>query len=307
MSNVTSQDKLKFFIVLIIAGTGWYVIPPQITYVGTEYAIAYRMLLAGSAITLFALLKKVPFPKFSKQSLGILIISGIFLYSLNYLFIYQGLKNLPSGIASLVISAVIIPNALLGRLILNTPLKMQTLVGASISLAGLVILFPGDVFDFDLSLGTTVGFLALCFSLLISSFGTVMTSKLIKEGINLYWATALAMLLGGILSFGFAYYQHQEILWSNHMTFISLLLYIGLFVTSIVFIFYMQLVNKFGAANASYIWILSPVIALNMSSFLEGMDWTAERIIATVIILVGGLIALKTPRKKQKKSFEHPI
>lgn len=300
MTDVTLQDKLKFFLVVIVAGTGWYVIPPQITYVGTEYAIAYRMLLAGLAISLFALCKRIPFPKLSKKTFVILLISGVFLYSLNYLFIYQGLKYLPSGIGSLVISAVIIPNAILGRWILKTPLKPQTLVGASISLAGLAVLFPGDLFDFDLSVGATLGFVALCFSLLLSSFGTVMTSKLIKEGTNLYWATALAMLLGGILSFVFGLYQHQEILWSNEMAFISLLFYIAFFVTSIVFLFYMQIVNKFGAASASYVWIIAPVIALNISSTFEGMQWTLERILATVIILMGGVVALKKPEKRNK-------
>lgn len=306
MIDVTLQDKLKFLLVIVVAGTGWHVIPTQITYVGTEYAIAYRMLLAGTAIALFSLYKKIPFPKFSKKTLAILLVSGVFLYSLNYLFIYQGLKYLPSGIGSLVISAVIVPNALLGFWILKTPLKIQTFAGACLSLAGLAVLFPGDVFDFDLSIGATLGFVALCFSLLLSSFGTVMTSKLIKEGTNLYWATALAMMLGGALSFAFGVYQHQEILWSNDMAFISLLLYVGLFVTSIVFIFYMQIVNKFGAANASYAWIISPVIALNMSSFFEGMQWTLERIVATVIILMGGVVALKHPEKKNKICSKSP-
>tara|TARA_R110002095_G_scaffold87238_6_gene76011 strand:+ start:1110 stop:2033 length:924 start_codon:yes stop_codon:yes gene_type:complete len=307
MTRVTLQDKLKFILITVVAGTGWYVIPSQITHVGTEYAIAYRMLLAGLAIVFFALSKKISFPRFSRQSLGLLLISGIFLYSLNYLFIYQGLKHLPSGIGSLVISAVIIPNAILGRWILKTPLKPQTLVGACLSLAGLAVLFPGDIFDFDLSIGATLGFLALCFSLFLSSFGTVMTSKLIKEGVNLYWATALAMLLGGTLSFGFGLYQHQEILWSNDMTFISLLLYIGLLVTSVVFVFYMQLVNKFGAASASYIWIIAPVIALNISSIFEGMQWTLERIVATVIILMGGCVALKKTKRKIKIPSKSPV
>jgi len=202
---------------------------------------------------------------------------------------------------------VIVPNAILGFWILKTPLKRQTLVGACLSLAGFTVLFPGDIFEFDLNIGATLGFVALCFSLLLSSFGTVMTSKLIKEGTNLYWATALAMMLGGALSFAFGLYQHQEILWSNDIKFISLLLYIGLFVTSIVFVFYMQIVNKFGAASASYVWIIGPVIALNMSSMFEGMQWTLERIVATVIILMGGAIALKKPEKKIKIPSKSPV
>ncbi|HBN22822.1 MAG TPA: hypothetical protein DD412_06255 [Holosporales bacterium] len=96
MTDVTLQDKLKFLLVVIVAGTGWYVIPPQITYVGTEYAIAYRMLLAGAAIALFAFCKKIPFPKFSKKTFSILLLSGIFLYSLNYLFIYLSRLEIPS-------------------------------------------------------------------------------------------------------------------------------------------------------------------------------------------------------------------
>ena len=55
MINMTLSDKIKFFLVVLTAGTGWFVIPPQISYVGTEFAIAYRMLLAGTAIVLFAL------------------------------------------------------------------------------------------------------------------------------------------------------------------------------------------------------------------------------------------------------------
>ena len=199
--------------------------------------------------------------------------------------------SLPSGICSLIVSAIIIPNAIFGRLILKNPIKLQTIMGAVISLVGLTILFPGDIFDFDISQVKTIGFIAIVASLFFSAFGTVMSSKFMKEGLNLYWATGISMIVGGLINIAYGLYTHQEFLWSNAPTF--LFLYISLFVTAIVFIFYMQLVNKFGAGNASYVWIISPMIALNISALFEDMDWTQERILGTVIILGGSFISLK--------------
>ncbi len=300
MVEMTTQDKLKFVLIILAAGTGWFVTPPQIDYVGIEFAGAYRMLLGGGAIALFAFYKKIPFPTLSFKNVMCFVISGMFLYSVNYLMIYKALTVLPSGICSLIMSAIIIPNALFGRLILKNPIKPQTIVGACISLVGLAILFPGNIFQLDLSTAKSIGFVVLIVGLLFSSFGTVMSSKFMKGGLNLYWTSALAMIMGGLINLCYGFYLHQEFFWSNSPIYLSLWIYISLFVTSVVFICYMQLVNKFGAANASYVWIISPMIALNISSFFEGMDWTPERVLGTLVILCGSLIALK--RKKLAKT-----
>lgn len=298
MINLTLSDKLKFALIILVAGTGWSIIPQTISYVGTEYAIAYRMILAGLFVAFFALHKKIPFPKRSLKNVVALLIAGSFLYSLNYLFIYKALTLLPSGICALIISAVIIPNAFLSRFILKTPLTPQMILGAGLSFGGLVVLFPGDVFNFDFSHGATVGFFALFISLFLSSFGTVYSSKIMKGGLDIYWTSSLSMLIGGFVALAYGFYQHQEFFWNSSATFLGLIVYVSFVVTAVVFLFYMQIVNKFGAGNASYVWVIAPVIALNISSSFEGMEWNARRIAATLVILVGGFILLKKPSRK---------
>ncbi len=302
MTNVLFLDKIKILTIVLIGGTGFLAVSFHMNYVEKEFAIAYRMLLGGVFIIAFTLFKRRPFPKITLSNVMKILISGLFLYAINYLFVYQAILGLPSGICTLITAAIIIPNAILGHLILGTKLKIRTILGAGISFIGLVILLPGDLFDFDVSQTATFSIIIMFSSLFISSFGTVITSKFMRDGLDFYWLTGLSVLTGGVFNFIVGYLIHDSISWSMEPGHFLVWGYMAFFATAVTFILYMQIVNKFGAGNASYIWIIAPAIALNLSVVFEGMEWTPDRIIGSIIILLGSLTSLK--KKPSKKTFD---
>ncbi len=293
MVTISSSDKIKFLLTVLICGTGMYTISHHIAYVGKEFAIANRILLGGLIVCGYAYVKNRPFPALTPKACLSFLISGTCLYSLNYLLIYEAVLGIPSGICSLIVAAIIVPNSLFGILILRTKVKPKVLIGASVSLIGLAILYPGNIFDFDISKVKTISFLCMLASLFVSAFGTVMTSKFMKnDGMDFYWMTGMAMVVGGTISMANGFWVHGAFPWSWDPMHFVYWLYMAIPCTAIVFVLYLQIVNKFGAGNASYIWILSPTIAMTISYFFEDMELTSERMVGAAVILLGSLIAV---------------
>ena len=292
---------IKFVLCVLLAGTAWCFMPSQISHVGAEFAVGYRILIGGIALGIFAFIKKDAFPRLTRSTISLILINGIFLYGINYILLYSAIKYIPTGLVSLVVSAMIVPNTILGVLILKNKISMRGVVGGSICLLGLATVFYKDLFAFDLSNTALKGFLLSFSSIFFSAFGTVMGGKLIKKVGSIYWLTSMGMIVGALVDIAFGYYQYQEFKWSMDVQFIFSLLYLSIVITSFVMVIYMEIVYKFGAEKASYIWILVPIIALNMSTLFEGMIWSYEKALGSVIVISGSLIALKRQKNKINK------
>src|SRR3546814_19600371 len=67
---------------------------------------------------------------------------GIAQFALNFNFVYRAEQHITSGLVAVLFALLIVPNTLLGRAFLKTPLGGRFLAGAGIALsrAGLLIL-----------------------------------------------------------------------------------------------------------------------------------------------------------------------
>jgi drug/metabolite transporter (DMT)-like permease len=55
---------------------------------------------------------------------------------------------------------------------------------------------------------------------------------------------------------------------------------------------YLKLIGKIGADRAAYATMLFPVVALAISTFYEGYQWSAYNIVGMVLVLVGNGLVL---------------
>jgi drug/metabolite transporter (DMT)-like permease len=58
---------------------------------------------------------------------------------------------------------------------------------------------------------------------------------------------------------------------------------------------YFALIGRIGAARASYVGVMSPVLALLMSAAFEGYDWRLATGLGVGLAVVGNVIALWQP------------
>ena len=76
-------------------------------------------------------------------------------------------------------------------------------------------------------------------------------------------------------------------------SYLGSLLYLALFASVIGFGSYLTLVQRIGADRAAYASVLFPIVALAVSTVLEGYRWTLPAVIGVALVLVGNLLVLR--------------
>jgi drug/metabolite transporter (DMT)-like permease len=79
-------------------------------------------------------------------------------------------------------------------------------------------------------------------------------------------------------------------------------LYLSIVGTVIAFIAYLSLVEKIGADKAAYTSVVTPVIAMLISSKWEGYTWSKLSVAGTILCLIGNYIVLSKPQRRSVNS-----
>src|SRR4029079_3119198 len=72
------------------------------------------------------------------------VAGGLVQFSGNYNFVYQAELHLTSGIVAVMIGLMIVPNAVLGRMLLDQPITARFLFGSTIALGGIALLLVNE-------------------------------------------------------------------------------------------------------------------------------------------------------------------
>jgi drug/metabolite transporter (DMT)-like permease len=64
----------------------------------------------------------------------------------------------------------------------------------------------------------------------------------------------------------------------------------------VAFACYLTLLGRVGADRAAYVTVMLPVVALAVSTVLEGYRWTIPAWLGLAAVLAGNLLVLRPPR-----------
>jgi drug/metabolite transporter (DMT)-like permease len=78
--------------------------------------------------------------------------------------------------------------------------------------------------------------------------------------------------------------------------YIGSLLYLVIPGSVIGFTAYLTLVGRMGPERAAYCTVLFPVVALNVSAFVEGYQWTAPALVGLVLVMLGNVLVFRKPK-----------
>ncbi len=87
-------------------------------------------------------------------------------------------------------------------------------------------------------------------------------------------------------------FSGKSVSFDMNFSYISSLLYLTVFGSVIAFSTYLSLLGRIGPDKAGYFALVIPVIALFISTFLEGYQWTFYGISGLFLILGGIFMAL---------------
>ena len=90
-----------------------------------------------------------------------------------------------------------------------------------------------------------------------------------------------------------------ELLFDFSTSYIFSFLYLVIFGSVIAFYLYLNLLERIGSARAGYIGVVMPIVALSISTFFEGLQWTENLIYGLPILIVGCVLILDQKSKSE--------
>jgi drug/metabolite transporter (DMT)-like permease len=285
------NNFILFTITLFCWSPTWYLIKFQLGYVDPLVSVFYRFLIASLIIFIFLLLKKRNL-KFTINHHFWFLFFGICLYSINYVFFYLSNTYLISAFPAIVFSTVVIMNIIGEKLYFKKKPSLKTLIGATIGMIGIIIIFNDEIFNFNLEKGTHIGLFLALIGTFCASTGNMVHQRNLNNNFPPIQTIAYAMLYGSVVTFLVTQFRGTELLFENSISYISSLLYLSIFGSIFAFISYLKLLEKVGPGRAGYVGVVMPVLALIISTIFENLEWQINLIIGLPILLIGAILVI---------------
>lgn len=282
---------ILYGLVVLIWGTTWAAIPLQLGTVAEELSVGYRFAIASMVLFAYARVSNRQMT-ISWKKYPMVILMGSMLFSVNYLFVYYGAGYIASGLIAVLFSSIVMFNALFERLFFGKPFERRLMVAAVIGIAGIALVFWPEVSEFGFDDKTTIGIAWVVLAVIIAAIANMAAIVNIRHGMSVIVVNAHAMGWGALTSFLIALFLGRPVNFLLTPEYLWSLLYLAIFGSSVAFGCYLALLQKIGAARASYSSVLFPIVALLMSTYFEGYQWTTIAVIGVSLTLAGNWLAL---------------
>lgn len=288
---ILSSNAVLFTICTLVWGSTWIAITFQIHEMHVMLSVALRFALAAFLIGLWCMFAKVSL-KLPLKEHKLIALAGIFIYCLDYSFLYAAQHHMISALLAVLSSSVIYFNVILRRILMGKPMRMEVVVGATVGLIGIVMIFLPEFEAFSLQQGIVVGLLFATGSFFSAALGNVVSEKVLSGNVKVLQMNFWAMTYGVIVTLTVALVTGAKFSLPTEPSYYLSLLYLAVFGSVIAFGAYMRLLIQIGADKSAYVVLVYPVVALIISTFFEGFIWTPIAVFGVVVVLIGNAIAM---------------
>jgi len=281
---------------VLIWGTTWIAIKNQIGIVPIEASIAYRFALAGTVLLLVLLMTRRLHP-IALRHHPLIALQAACLYSCNFICLYMAMFHVPSGVVSVVSSAVAIFNIMNAFILGGRRPERRVLTGAVMGVAGIVCLswdsVTGATFAYETIKGVAVALLGAWFF----SIGNLVSARNQEHGLPIASVNAWAMLYGAAIVSLFAVARGVPFTFDPSPVYVASLIHLAMFGSIIAFIAYLTVVGRLGPEKAGYMTVLCPAVAVLISMLFENYRLTPLAGVGLAAVLVGNvLVLMKGPK-----------
>lgn len=289
---------LPFALVALIWGSTWLVIKDQIATVPPQWTIVWRFLLASGAMCLLARVRgeSLRLPP-GGQRLAALI--GLFQFCGNYQFVYEAEHYLTSGLVAVFYALLLVPNAALSRLFLGTPVTHRFVIGTLVAVAGIALLLLHEARLAPAHGMVAWGIVLSVFGLLAASAANVLQAGPVARRTGAVPLMAWSMIWGVGFDVVVAYVMAGPPTVDFRLSYWAGVGYLAIFGSVMTFPLYFDLIRKLGAGKAAYNGVVTPVIAMLLSTLFEGYRWSLLAVAGSVLAMAGLIVALSA-RKPAK-------
>ena len=284
-----------FMLCALIWGSTWHAINFQIDHGNPSYAVAIRFLLAGVLLAIFVWLRGLPVRYSPKQHL-LFALAGVFLYTLDYSFLYAAQQHIMGALLAVLSTSVIYFNVILRRVILGKPVRREVVLGASLGLIGISAIFYPELTRMTIADSLWLGLLLALGSFLSASIGNIISEELL-DNVPVVVFNCFSMCYGSVIILLGLWVLGIPWQWPQQSDFYVALVYLAVFGSIVAFGCYMLLVQRMGSDKAAYVVLVYPVIALLIATVFEGYVWSVTAIAGVGLIIAGNYLALAKPKQ----------
>jgi drug/metabolite transporter (DMT)-like permease len=170
-------------------------------------------------------------------------------------------------------------------------------LGGVIGFAGIGLLFWPQIAGAGFNAAALHG-LGLCvMGTLFFCSGNMISTVVQRRGAPLLSATAWGMTYGCVVLLALNLVRGNAFIIEPTAGYIGSLLYLAIGASVLAFMSYLTLLRRLGAARAGYATVLFPIIALAVSTVVEGYVWTPLAVIGVAFALIGNILVLRRPAK----------
>jgi drug/metabolite transporter (DMT)-like permease len=288
------KDSLLYLVTIIIWGSTWIGIKFQLGTVDPMVSVVYRFALSSVILLVFCKIRCLTL-SFSFRDHLFMALLGLLLFSLNYWLVYVAEVYLTSGLVAVLFSSIVFMNIANGAIFLKSPVERKMVMGAILGIAGIGLIFMHEIESFDLTDQNLTGVAFGVASVLLASFGNITSARNSRNNIPVIQANAFGMGYGALALAVLALFLGKEFDFALTLPYMSSLVYLSVFGSIIAFTSYLTLIRSLGADKASYSIMVVPVVALIISSFVEGYVWSFSAVAGLMLVVGGNFLALHRP------------
>lgn len=297
---LTPKVLIPFTVATLIWGSTWLVIRDQLGVVAPTWSVAYRFASGSAAMFVWAAIRREPLVM-APAGYAFALVFALFQFVLNFNFVYRAEAHITSGLVAVLFSLLLVPNAIFGRLLLKTPLTPRFLFGSAVALVGVGLLIVQEMrSDTSSPAETWAGLLMTITGVLSASAANIMQGSERGRVMPMAGMLAWGMLFGALVNALIGWTTVGPPTIELRPAYILGVLYLGVFASAIAFTCYFAVIRAVGPAVAAYSGVITPVLAMILSTFFEGYRWTALAAAGGVVAFAGLLIALSARRPAAK-------
>ncbi len=283
---------VPFVLVALIWGSTWYVITGQINAVPPSWSVAYRFALATPAMFVLALIVRQPL-RLSRAGHGLALLIGLTQFCGNFNFVYRAELHLTSGVVAVMFGMLMVPNALFGRWLLGQKVTPRFLAGSLVAIAGIGLLLVHEARVAPLGGNVPLGVVLAIGGILSASIANVIQANETGRAQPMMTLLAFAMLYGTGFDTGLAWLTAGPPVFPASFAFWAGTAWLALAGSVVTFPLYYGFVREIGPGRAAYNAVLVIVIAMLISTMIEGYEWSVLAVAGAILGTTGMVIALR--------------
>ncbi len=295
------RDWVKFILLSVIWGTSFLWIKIAVEDIGPFYLVLLRIGIALLLVTAYLLFSRTRI-QWSWRKVGIFAFIGFFNMALPFVLISWAETIIPSGLASILNSAVPLFTLLFAIFFLPEERPTwQRVVGILIGFAGVVILMSGNTTQ-NSGASSIPGIVAMLIAAASYGAAVVFARKFAKYLRSEEQSFGQLIMGFAFISIATAAVEPSIRLPSTPLPWIAVV-WLGLLGSGVATLLYYSLLNSVGAMKATLVSYVFPIVAviLGVIFLKERPNW--QMLLGAVLIL-GGVVWVNVTSQRMKASLD---